>query len=272
MVSNTKLTKKQLAQKLNVSVSSLYYVHKKPTEDLRVKSLIEEVLFHNPSYGHRRIALALKLNKKRILRVMKKYSIKPFRRRTKRLIKQNDLNKPKTKYQNLIKSPDAKVDKPNFVWVTDFTYIKYKSRFIYLATAEDLFTREIVGINISRFHNKQLVIGALCDALLDYPPPHIIHSDQGSEYDSNAYYTFVEQLNIKVSMSNKASPWENGYKESFYSNFKLELGDVDRFDDMGELIETIYQQIYYHNNKRIHTSLKTTPAKYRESFYEKMGT
>lgn len=265
-----KLTKKELAKKLGISVSSLYYKRKRDIIDSEVKNHIEAVLAENPAYGHKRLALALKLNKKRILRVMKKYNIKPYRRRIKRLIKRRDLNKPKSKYQNLLNT--ILITRPNQVWATDFTFIRYKDKFIYLATIIDLYTREVVGINISRFHNKELVLGALEDALTTYGRPEIIHSDQGSEYDSEAYTKFVQTLGIKISMSEKASPWENGYQESFFSHFKLELGDPNRFNELGELLETIYQIIWYHNNRRLHSTLKTSPIKYRESYYSKLGT
>lgn len=267
---NHKLTKKELADKLGISVSSLYYKRKRDIIDSKVKNHIETVLAENPTYGHKRLALALKLNKKRILRVMKKYNIKPYRRRIKKVVKRKDLNRPKPKYQNLLNT--ILITKPNQVWATDFTYIRYRDRFIYLATIIDLYTREVVGINISRFHNKELVLGALEDALTTYGLPDIIHSDQGSEYDSEAYISFVQTLGIKISMSSKASPWENGYRESFFSYFKLELGYPNRFDELGELIEVIYQTIWYHNNRRLHSTLKTTPVKYRESYYSKLDT
>ena len=82
-------------------------------------------------------------------------------------------------------------------------------------------------------------------------------------------------------MSRKGSPWENGYQESFYGKFKFEAGDLNRFETLGELIEYICQQINYYNSERIHTSLKMTPAQFRnnyqltntvESTIEKRGT
>ncbi len=270
MVAGTKLTKKALAKKLGVSIASLYYEHKRPAVDEEVKNQIETILTQNPAYGHKRVALALKLNKKRILRVMKKYNIKPYRRRFKKPIKKADFGRPKARYENLVK--DMTLARPNQVWACDFTYIRYKDRFLYLATVEDLFTREVVGVDIARFHTKELVLGALEDALSKHPPPEILHSDQGSEYDSDAYTEFAKRLGIEISMSAKASPWQNGYKESFYSHFKLECGDLERFADIAELIEYIYQQIWYHNNERIHTALKTSPSKYRDSYYRKLGT
>lgn len=61
-------------------------------------------------------------------------------------------------------------------------------------------------------------------------------------------------------MSHKHSPRENGYQESFYSQFKVDLGDPNRFKTLGELAVAIYLQIHYYNTSRIHTKLKMPPA------------
>ena len=163
------ISKLELAKSLGLSVSSLYYIPKRPAIDEEVKRQIESVMADHPAYGHKRIALALKFNKKRILRVMKKFNLKPYRRKAKKWIKKADLGKPPTKYKNLIEG--LKIDHPGQVWVTDFTYIKFQGKFIYLATVIDLFTREVVGFNLSRFHNRFLVMGAVLNALENYPPP-----------------------------------------------------------------------------------------------------
>ena len=66
-------------------------------------------------------------------------------------------------------------------------------------------------------------------------------------------------------MSRKSSPWENGYQESFYGNFKTDLGlEFERFNGFGELIEAIHHTVNYYNNERIHTTLKMPPAKFRK--------
>jgi len=247
---NKAVTKTELARKLGIARSSLYYRHKRPAIDEEVKKQIEAVLADNPAYGHKRIALALKLNKKRILRVMKKFGLKPYKRRVKKPGKKGDQGKPATKYQNLIKS--LKPSRRNEIWVSDFTYLKFGEKFIYLATIMDLVTREIVGFNVSRFHNSELVLGALEDAVRKNNPPDCLHSDQGTEYDSQKYTNLAESLGIKISMSAKSSPWENTYQESFYSQFKVDLGRTDRFNEIGELIEAISQALLYYNTKRIH--------------------
>jgi putative transposase len=260
-----KLTKTALAEKLGISRQALYYQPKREKIDQEIKLQIESVLVTHKSYGHKRIALELKLNKKRILRVMKKFNIKPYRRRAKRLVKKDDLGKAESGYDNLIKLFCPIL--PNIIWVADFTYIKFHDRFIYLSTVMDLFTREIIGWNISRFHNADLVLGAFKDALERNGgiPPLYFHSDQGSEYDSGSYTALLLSLSVLISMSKKASPWENRFQESFYSQFKVDLGEVERFESLGELVEAIHQTIYYYNNQRIHTTLKMSPVAFRDS-------
>lgn len=264
-LADNQLTKKELAKSMGVSRSSLYYQSKRPIIDENVKKKIKQVLSIHPSYGHKRIALELNLNKKRILRVMKKFNIKPYRRRVKRPIKKDDIGKPAAIYENLIKHLIPL--KPNIIWVAVFTYISFQNKFVYLATIMDLFTREIIGWNVSVAHDTNLITGALSMALSKTKKaPDYHHSDQGSEYDSYEYIKTLKENKITISMSAKGHPWENGYQESFYSEFKLELGWVDRFETLGELIEAIHLQVNYYNTNRIHTSLKTSPIKFKNQY------
>ena len=251
-------TKTELAAKLDVRRSSLYWKSKMDAKDKELLPRIKQVMSENPSYGHKRIAIALELNKKRILRIMKKYNLKPSRRRPQRPRKPGDEKKPETSYPNLIKNfcPIA----PNIVWVSDFTYIMFQGRFVYLATIVDVFTRLIVGWNILINHSTELVKGAFEHAVEKIKTvPQILHSDQGSEYDSKEYTELAKSYVVTISMSKKASPWENGFQESFYSGFKLDLGEPNRFNNLGELVEAIDQTIHYYNNSRIHTKLKSSP-------------
>lgn len=268
-----KITKTEMAKKLGISRSSLYYKSKRELIDREVKLQIESVMTENPYYGHKRIALALKLNKKRILRVMKKYGIRPLRKKAK-FLKRRDIGKKHVPFNNLIEKfcPIRK----NVVWVCDFTYIKYRGRFIYFAVVIDMFTREVLGFGISRFHNKALVLGAFLDAVkTEGVKPQFIHSDQGSEYDSKIYTEVAKQFNIQMSMSRKGSPWENGFVESFFGKFKQELGNISEFKELVFLVEKIYKQVWYYNNRRIHTSLKMSPVEFkrcRDLLFKKLGT
>jgi putative transposase len=250
--------KTALAKKLGVSRSSLYYKPKLPEKDLKFKIEIEKVMKDNKAYGHKRIAMDLGANKKRVLRVMNLFGLKPQRKRGAKPDKPDDLNNPPQNIPNLIQG--LIITRFGQAWAVDFTYLKFAGKFVYLATVEDLFTRQIVGWAVSTRHDANLVTAALLDALRKYPPPDIVHSDQGSEYASKENLELLDTAGIKPSMSDKASPWQNGYKESFYSEFKLELGDPNACQTLGELTEAIAHQIFYYNHKRIHTALKCAPA------------
>jgi putative transposase len=193
---------------------------------------------------------------------MRIFGIKPYKRKA-RWRKRRDERKKEASYLNLIKGICP--IKPHLIWATDFTYIRYRGKFVYLATFMDLYTREIVGWSINNKHTKQLIFNALFDAIQNTGQlPKIIHSDQGAEYTSQEYTVLLKNLNIQISMSKKASPWENGYQESFYNNFKTDLGlEIDRHETLPHLIEAIHCQMNYYNKHRIHRSLKTSPVKFK---------
>lgn len=269
-----KQTKTNLAKKLGISRGMLYYSHKRPLADEDLKENIEEVMRSNPSYGHKRIAMELKINKKRILRIMKKFHLIPKKRRAKKFVKPDDLGKPETKYHNLIETFCP--IRPNIVWVGDFTHIRFRDSWVYLSTVMDIYTREIIGWHLSVNHAADLIIEAFLDAVEKRKlAPVYFHSDQGSEYTGEEYLNLLEKEGIIISQSRKSSPWENGYQESFYSGFKLDLGSTNHYQDLGQLFEVIAQTMNYYNTKRIHTRLKTAPVKFRldrEYLFKELGT
>ena len=254
------LSKKELARKQGISRSSLYYQSKMESKDWWLKNRIELVLQDNPSYGHKRIAPELGANKKRVLRVMKKFGIKPYRRRGRKFKNTKKIARIYPNLLQLIPFPT----RANIAWASDFTQWSFHGKAVYLATVMDIFNRQVVGWCLLTTHSAQLVLIALMNAIEKHGRPQILHSDQGSEYTGQLYAAFAESLGIRLSMSKKSSPWENGYQESFYSQFKVDLGDLNRFKTLGELAVAVYRQIYYYNNQRIHTKLKMPPALFAE--------
>lgn len=243
---------------LKIPRSNFYYRSIKETSDNELKNRIEAVLDEHPGYGHRRVAIELHMNKKKIKRVMRKYDIRPRRGRYRPKYKHvGDVGPP---VPNLLVAlfPLFK----NHVWVTDFTYIKWHGRFVYLATVIDVYTREVVGVAIKTNHSALLVAEALLNAIQSEGPAQITHSDQGSEYRSMLFRSILSDFNILQSMSAKGSPWQNGFQESFYGNFKVDIGDVNRFATFGELISELYRSIYYYNNHRIHLALGCAPKQF----------
>ena len=233
-----KVNKTKLAKNLGICRQSLYYKPKLPAKDLKLKFQIEEVLKDHKAYGHKRIALKVPVKKQDI--------------------KQESVN------NNLIK--DLTIDKPSQIWQSDFTYLPYFNKNIYLATVIDCYSKEILGWNLSVKHNTDFIVQALLDSMIKRKPPKIFHCDQGSEYKSKELSKILKSNNIKLSMSAKSSPWQNGFQESFYGKFKLELGHPKAYENLGELTEAIALQIYYYNNQRIHTTLKMPPSVFYQNY------
>jgi putative transposase len=256
------VNKSKALEYLNIPRSTFYYKSLLDRKDQDLRGKIEKVLDDNPSYGHRRISIELKINRKRIKRVMKKFNIKPRRGRKK--------PRKRLKKGGFEPSPNLLVSLfplyPNYVWVTDFSYLKWRGRWVYVCTVIDLFSREVLGLSIKTSHSTLLVTESLLNALAANPPPLITHSDQGSEYKSKLFRLVTRDYKILQSMSKKGSPWQNGYQESFFGNWKVDIGDVNQFKTLGELTAEIYRSIYYYNNLRIHTSLGMAPKQFMEKF------
>jgi len=254
-------SKTVLARKLGIARSTLYYKSKKKISDEYYETKINEIIESNPGYGHKRIAIALSINRKKALRLMKKFNLRPKICRNRKFFKPGDIKLPEAIYRNEV--AETEINEINLVWAGDFTYIRYKSSFIYLATIIDLFTKEVIGFSISKWHSRHLVKSALIDAIKKRGQlPQYFHSDQGSEYRSEEHADFLTKLGVTVSMSRKSSPWQNGCQESFYSQFKLELGSPNRFETESHLCEAVYRQIYYYNHIRIHTALSMPPTQF----------
>ena len=250
-------SKAALARILGISRASLYYVSKKEKADWELKTRIETVLREHPAYGSRRLAIALSMNRKKVKRVMNKFGLKPYRRRVRKWRK---TKKIEVLYANLLFTIIPSY--PHHVWAADFTELSFRGRTIYVATVIDLYTREIVGVAVSIRKGVQLTIQALYHALLNHQRPTISHSDNGTDYDAKVYTATLTDVGSLVSRSHPSCPWENGYQESFYDKFKVDLGDPNRFATLGELVAEVYRTIWTYNNTRIHSALKMPPREF----------
>jgi putative transposase len=258
-LSGKALSKSELARSLGVSRSSLYHVSKKDKRDWEMKAKIEEALRAHPSYGSRRLALHLGKNRKGIQRVMQRYGVHPYRRRGRKYLVKKRV---KVIYPNLLMHTIPAY--PNHIWATDFTELVWKEKKVYVATVLDLYTRQVVGIGAAMRKGATLTLQALHGALLHVSRPSIFHSDNGSEYIAKVFVETLEEFEITISRSAPGCPWENGYQESFYDKFKVDLGDPSRFKTLGELVAAVYQTLWEYNHTRIHSALKMPPAVFAE--------
>lgn len=243
---------------MGVSRASLSYVSKKDTKDWALKVRIEETLRGHPSYGSRRLADALRANRKQMQRVMRKYGIRPYRRRGRRYRK----SKTKHTFPNLLLA--AGPSYPNHVWATDFTELSFRGKSVFVSTIIDLFTRRLMGIHVAVRRGAPLTVQTLENALFHHTSPVIFHSDNGKEYEAKIFVNILRASGTAISRSKPGCPWENGYQESFYDEFKVDLGDPDRFDTLGELVAEIYRTLWEYNYTRIHSALRMPPAVFAE--------
>ena len=222
------------------------------------------------AYGYRRLMDELHWSAEKTRRIMKLAGVVPLGHRSKQ-----PKPEPATEEQvepnirrNLLKEENIVASYPHHVWAEDFTYLYFYGRWYYLATVIDLYSRQLVGWALGAHHDTRLIETALLDALSRFPAPAILHNDQGSEYCSKRYFILCESAGIRLSFSKKASPWENGFQESFYREFKIELEAkrLNRFKDLGELTEAIARQLYYYNYHRLHSALKTNPVAYAKQY------
>ena len=252
-----------MAEAVGISRKNIYRHLKRPPKDLALVVEINEAHKTHPAYGQYKMALHLGINHKRAERVMKRFGIKAPRVKSKKYF--CTVSVFNHNYTNLIASISPKQFTPHLIWVCDVSYFKYQGQFWYLATIEDLATRQVLASKVGKFHNADLILSVIKQAVqVTGRTPVFFHSDQGKEFMAKIVTNYLELLGIKVSVSAKASPWQNGYKESFFGHFKDEFGDINRFDTAGELIEEIYSQIHYYNFDRIHRSLKMPPVTYTQ--------
>jgi putative transposase len=242
---------------VGINRKNIYRKLKMPPKDEALRSEIQAVHREHPAYGHRRVALHLGINHKRVQRVMAKYQLYPPRRRVKSYCTRS---KPHHTYQNLLKN--LSIIQPHQVWASDVTRLVYRGSSWYLVTIEDLATRQVLAKQLGKRHDSKLVLAAIQQAFDRGTLPQIFHSDQGTEFMAKRCSGALEARGVQISVSDVASPWQNGFQESFYGRFKEEFGDIDRFESPGEMIEAVYRQIHYYNEQRIHTVLKMPPAIY----------
>ena len=125
----------------------------------------------------------------------------------------------------------------NEVWVGDITYIKSEIGWIYLAVVIDLYNREIIGYEISKKIDTELVKRALANAIArnGLKEGLIFHSDRGCQYASKGYRQMLEENGILASMSRPGCPYDNSCAESFFATIKKERIYRRRYVTMKEV-------------------------------------
>lgn len=159
------------------------------------------------------------------------------------------------KYKNLVK--DMTVTEPNQVWVADITYIRTINGFCYLALITDMYSRKIVGYDISNSLELQGCLRAFKMALKQARPKAglVHHSDRGIQYCSNLYVNELKKRNINISMTEENHCYENAIAERVNGILKDEFYLDQCFVNMQYASNATKNAIDIYNNKRLHLSL-----------------
>jgi putative transposase len=229
-------------------------------------------------YGYRNITKDLKgegksCGKNRVLRVMRREGLKAligykrhpvFYRGSERNTAPNTLNR------------EFVVPEPDQVWVTDFTYIRTKEGWLYVTVVVDLFSRLVVGWSMRSRATAESVIDALLMVVWRRRPTKrvLVHSDQGTQYTSKYWQTFLKDNNLEASMSRLGNRHDNAVAESFFSLLKKERVRNRTYKTRSDARSEIFDYIEcFYNPKRHHGSNNgLSPLQYEKRYFTELET
>lgn len=251
---------------------SSYYYHrtlmKRPDRYKRIKSLISKVFNkHQKRYGYRRITKVLqkegvKINHKTVYRLMKEMGLVSDLRHKKYSSYKGETGKVAPN----ILARNFHAEKPLEKLVTDVTEFHLLGEKVYLSPIMDLFNREILSYCISSSPNMKM-IDEMLEGLYgtrNIEKGTIIHSDQGTLYQSSAYQKSLTDRGIIQSMSRKATCLDNAVIENFFGILKSEMFYGKEFESVEHFKNELKEYLRYYNEDRIKISLDgLSPIQYR---------
>ncbi|WP_148676961.1 IS3 family transposase [Klebsiella michiganensis] len=246
--------------------------------DLRLTGQIKQFWLESGCvYGYRKIHLDLRDSGQqggvnRVWRLMKRAGIKA----------QVGYRSPRArKGEASIVSPNRlqrqfNPDAPDERWVTDITYIRTHEGWLYLAVVVDLFSRKIIGWSMQTRMTKDIVLNALLMAVWRRNPQKkvLVHSDQGSQYTSHEWQSFLKSHGLEGSMSRRGNCHDNAVAESFFQLLKRERIKKKIYGTREEARSDIFDYIeMFYNSKRRHgSSDQMSPAEYENQYYQRLGS
>ncbi len=162
------------------------------------------------------------------------------------------------------------VPSPDTAWVSDITYLKVGGSWHYLTVFIDLFSRKVVGWDLSESLERYSMIRALHKAIMNRNPGEglLIHSDRGIQYASRDFRSILEGRKFVQSMSRKGNCWDNAVAESFFHTIKTQLIHHRRFKTVQETEQALfnYIEVYYNRRRKHSTNGQKSPAQYEQEW------
>ena len=223
------------------------------------------------TYGYRRIGLWLDrrgchVNHKRIYRIMQKYGLFSEIRRVRKYQQMSD---QLHRYPNLL-NRDFTANRPNEKWVTDISYIGTKQGILYLSVIRDLFDNSIVAYKMGTEQSINLVLQTIrmAQAKEAVAAELQLHSDQGFQYTSQAYFILTRDYGITPSMSRRGNCYDNAMAENFFGILKAECLRRHKPQSIAHARLLVDNFIYFYNHERIQLKTKLTPLEKRRQFMQ----
>ena len=218
-------------------------------DDLAVMRRIDELYMESPFYGSRRIAFELKLNRKRVQRLMRLMGIAA-------LGPKPSTSKPEPGrkiYPYLLRN--LAIEKPNQVWATDITYIPIGGGFLYLVAIMDWYSRAVLAWRLSNTLDVSFCLAALEEALARFGKPDIFNSDQGCQFTSKEFTGALENAGVKISMDGRGRWMDNVFIERLWRSLKYEDIYLKHYADAREARAGTAKWIAFYNDRRPHQAL-----------------
>ena len=222
------------------------------------------------TYGYRRIWKWLRdrnirRNPKTVLRIMKKYGLLSEIRRHRKWV---NLGQQIHRYENLLKR-QFRAERPNTKWVTDISYIHTKEGVLYLSMIRDLYDNSLVAYKTATQQTVNLVLDTIRLAMKREKKKVAaelqLHSDQGSQYTTHAYFKLTQSYGITPSMSRRGNPYDNAMAENFFSILKTECIYRHKPRTFQEANDLIDRYIHFYNHERIQNKTGVAPLTLRHS-------
>lgn len=265
-----------LCKVLDVSESGYHAWRKRPPSKRAIEN--ERITIHikasfkksRETYGSPRLTDDLrekdvKVGRHRVARLMREAGIRA--KKPPRFKKTTNSNHDLPRASNLVERRWSELaTAPNKLWVSDLTYIWTWQGWVYLAVFLDVFSRKVVGWKVDETMEAHLVTGALTMGMTRRSPASglILHSDQGSQYASNAFRNMIAENDFKWSMSRRGDCWDNAIAESFFATIKGDLLDRRSWATCGQVEAAIGEWIEaFYNTQRRHSALgNVSPVDY----------
>lgn len=255
----SKLSIRRQTELLEVNRSSFYYVPKgESPENISLMQGMDALFLEDPTLGVLGMQDALKdkgyhYNVKRIRRLLRLMGIEPI------YPKRNLSRLGKAKYIRPYLLRGLPIIRPNQVWAIDITYIPMREGFMYLTAIIDIYSRYLVGWQLSNSLDKENQTLLLKECVDRYGKPEIINSDQGSQYTCSNWIDTLKELKIKVSMDGKGRATDNAFIERWFRTLKQKYVYLHPSSNGLDLYQGIQAFVRKYNRTRHQGILREKP-------------